>query len=69
MNSGVLQLDQRMSILPTMNKHRLIYFIIYFISLIYIATDQRKLLIVIRSVLYVKFKETNQIWSPLKIAQ
>ena len=31
----------------------------------YIIIDQRKLKIVC----YVKFKETNQIWSPLKISQ
>ena len=34
-----------------------------------IVIDQSKLLTVIRSVLYVKFKETNQICSPLKIGQ
>ena len=52
MNSGVVRLDQIMSILITMNKHRLQSLLLYFVlQMPNIIIDQRKLLTVIRSVL------------------
>ena len=77
MNSGVVLLDQIMSILLTMNKHRLqsllLCFVLHmsnisYLNLNYIIIDQRKLLTDF-GVCYVKFKENNQICSPLKISQ
>ena len=47
MNLGVVRLDKIMSILLTMNKHRLIL-----LNLNYIMIDQRELLLVLWSELY-----------------
>ena len=78
MKSDSLRLRQIMSILLTMNKHRLQSFtaVFYFtqaehnlINLNYVKIDQRKLFTVFQSVLYVKFKEANKICSPSKISK
>ena len=80
MNSGVLQLDQEMfifgkneqALIPvftavfcfTQAEHNLIK-----LELNYIIIDHHKLLTVFWSVLYVKFKETNQFRPTLKISE
>ena len=55
MNSGVVRLDQRMSILQTSNNHRLqsllLCYVLHILNLNYKIIDQRKLLKVFRSVL------------------
>ena len=66
MNLGVVWLDQRMTILLTINKHWLQSLLLWFAY----ADNNRSAEAVnsIRSVLC-EFKETNQICSPLKISQ
>ena len=63
MNLGPARVYQIMSILLTMNKHHLFYFVHAEHNLI-----KLKLYLVLGEC-YVKFKQTNQICSPLKISQ